>query len=143
MSATCYPKYGVASYKSINNEDNLNSASCPTDSQRQIITEPVIARSSEEAQRIINLPWMPPPPAGLIDPETCCQFSSYNPYNIFYVLVLNNVAFICITLLALCFGFWCLYSLIDETLQQTLQDQFQLMLNATKTIKTVIDKYNE
>ena len=132
MSATCYPKYGVSSFKSTNNEDNLVSASSLTNSEPQIITEPIIPRSSEEAQRIINLPWMPPPPARLFDPETCCQFSSYNPYNIFYVLVLNNVAFICITLLAMCFGFWCLYSLIDETLQQTLQHQFQLLLNATK-----------
>ena len=116
-----------AYYSARNEKEN------PPSYQSKIISDPVIPQTTEEANHVINLPWMPPSPVrNSPDPDHFCRLSHIDANNIFDLLMANNTAFIAITLLALCFGFWCLYSLIIEAVRQLLYVHFEQLFNITK-----------
>ena len=100
-----------------------------------ILNQPVIPRSTEEARRLINLPWMPPPPtydAHTSEANQICHLSRDEYLSLFDSILANNMIFVTITLVMLCFGFYWLYTLILEGVQQMFQSQFhKSVVNAT------------
>ena len=101
-----------------------------------IINQPVVPRSTQEAERLIRLPWMPPPPlyGHTTEPVKLCRLSS-DDYNSMLDLILStNMILVTITILFLCLGFYTIYSLIIEGIQQMFESQFtKANVNATKT----------
>ena len=100
-----------------------------------ILNQPVVPRSTQEASRLINLPWMPQPPSydHTTEPIKLCRLS-HDDYNSLLDLILsNNMIFVTITLLLLCFGFYWLYTFILEGVQVMFESQFtKSNVNVTK-----------
>ena len=80
-----------------------------------IINRPVVPRSTQEAERLIRLPWMPPPP---VEPAKLCRLSSNDYASIMDLILSNLTVFLLIILLLLCFGFYWLHSLILDGVQE-------------------------
>ena len=106
-----------------------------SDQPPSILNQPAVPRSTEEARRLINLPWMPPPPSydHTAEPARLCRLSSDDYQTLFDSILTHNLIFVVMITAVLCFGLYWFYLVILGGVQHILESQFLGCTNATKT----------
>ena len=112
--------------------DEDNSSNYFNSSSNKIINKPNILKSTEEAEKSLNLPWTPPPPVSR--PIPTCRLSNDDVERIFDIVVTNNLVFIVLILLILTFGLLFFYSILMGSIEELCKFQFHKFVNVTKMI---------
>ena len=108
-----------------------------TDRSSSILNQSVIPRSSDEAHRLINMPWQPPPPVydhDQMDPPQPCRLSNEDFNRMFDMVMSNIFVFVLIIIALLIFGCCWLYAEIYGSVESLLKFHLRkLAANLTKT----------
>ena len=99
--------------------------------------QPVIARSSDEAHTLINMPWRPSAPVydhDQIEPKKLCRLSEDDFVRLFDVVMANILILVVIIVALLIFGCYCVYVEIYDCVDKLLTFHLRkVVANVTKS----------
>ena len=108
-----------------------------TDQPPPILNQAVIARSSDEAHTLINMPWQPSPPVydhDQIEPKKLCRLSEDDFVRLFDVVMANIFIFVVIIVALLIFGcYWVYVEIYDSVDKLLILHLRKVVANVTKS----------